>query len=217
MMNGSLGLVETRGFVGLARVVDTMVKTAPVKVGRYHKIGGGFVMVCVEGPLSAVKYAADAAFQVAPEKHIAVAVLPAPSRAVLALLGLHSRPEIGEGLARIGPSASMGFLETRGLLPLALALDAMMKSVAVVFVGHELVGDGLVTACVVGDIASVQHAIDVGAHEASRVGEMVGAHLVTNPQMDFAQAFSEITRVKPSEGELTERSLFSDQQGQWGS
>ncbi len=217
MMNGSLGLVETRGFVGLARVVDTLVKAAPVKVARYHKIGGGFVMVSVEGALSAVKYATDAALQIASEKHMAVAVLPAPSRAVFALLGLHSSPEIGESLARIGPSVSMGFLETRGLLPLALALDVMMKSVAVVFVGHELVGDGLVTACVVGDIASVQHAIDVGAHEASRVGEVVGAHVVTNPQMDFAQAFSELTHVKPSEGELTERSLLSDQRGHWGS
>ena len=79
------------------------------------------------------------------------------------------------------PGEALGLVETRGLVSMIEAADAMVKAANVVFVGWQKVDAGLVTAIVRGDVASVKAATDAGAAAARRVGELVGVHVIPNP------------------------------------
>src|SRR5436190_918362 len=58
---------------------------------------------------------------------------------------------------------ALGMVETRGLVGMIEAADAMCKTANVVFVGWQKVDAGLVTAIVRGDVGSVKAATDAGA------------------------------------------------------
>lgn len=76
---------------------------------------------------------------------------------------------------------AIGLLETKGLLPLVKATDAMAKAANVEVVKRIQIGGGLVTTVVRGDVASVKAAVDAGAAEAQSVGELVSAHVIPRP------------------------------------
>lgn len=59
-MNESLGMIETRGYVGSVEASDAMVKAAGVKLAQQIQIGGGLVTVVVKGDVGSVKAAVDA-------------------------------------------------------------------------------------------------------------------------------------------------------------
>ena len=90
------------------------------------------------------------------------------------------RREIGDAL---------GMVETRGLVGMIEAADAMVKTANVVFVGWQKVDAGLVTAIVRGDVGSVKAATDAGAAAARRVGELVGVHVIPRPADDLEKIF----------------------------
>ena len=80
-------------------------------------------------------------------------------------------------------------VETRGLVGMIEATDAMLKTANVVFVGWQKVDAGLVTALVRGDVAAVKAATDAGAAAARRVGELVGVHVIPRPAGDLERVF----------------------------
>ena len=84
---------------------------------------------------------------------------------------------------------ALGLVETRGLVGMVEAADAMCKTANVVFVGWQRVGNGLVTAIVRGDVGSVKAATDAGAAAARRVGELVGVHVIPNPDAGVEDVF----------------------------
>ena len=84
---------------------------------------------------------------------------------------------------------SIGMVETRGLVGMIEAADAMVKAANVVFVGWQKVDAGLVTAIVRGDVGSVKAATDAGAAAARRVGELVGVHVIPRPADDLEKVF----------------------------
>src|SRR2546421_8767491 len=59
-MADALGMIETKGFVGMVEAADAMVKAARVELVGYEKIGGGFVTAIVRGDVAAVKAATEA-------------------------------------------------------------------------------------------------------------------------------------------------------------
>lgn len=77
--------------------------------------------------------------------------------------------------------AAVGMLETKGLVALIEASDAMLKAANVEMLGWDKVGSGMVTSFVTGDVAAVKAAIDAGASAAGRVGELVGVHIIARP------------------------------------
>jgi ethanolamine utilization protein EutM len=81
---------------------------------------------------------------------------------------------------------ALGMIETKGLVSLVEASDAMLKSANVTLLGWQKIGSGLVTAFVVGDVAAVKAAVDAGAAAASRVGEVVGVQVIPRPHEDLA-------------------------------
>jgi len=76
---------------------------------------------------------------------------------------------------------SLGMVETRGLVAMIEAADAMVKAANVKVVGWEKVGSGYVTVIVRGDVAAVRAATDAGAAAARRVGELIGVHIIPRP------------------------------------
>jgi ethanolamine utilization protein EutM len=64
-MSDSIGMVETKGYVGSVEASDAMVKAANVTLVRQVQIGGGFVTVIVKGDVGSVKAAVDAGSEAA--------------------------------------------------------------------------------------------------------------------------------------------------------
>jgi len=80
---------------------------------------------------------------------------------------------------------AIGMVETRGLVALFEAVDAMLKAASVTFRTWEPVGSGLVTAFVEGEVAAVKAAVDAGASAAKPLGEVVSVLVIPRPHDDL--------------------------------
>jgi ethanolamine utilization protein EutM len=87
-----------------------------------------------------------------------------------------------------GALEALGMVETKGLVALIEASDAMLKAANVNLVGWQKIGSGLVTAFVLGDVAAVKAAVDAGAAAAGRIGEVIGVQVIPRPHEDVATA-----------------------------
>lgn len=76
---------------------------------------------------------------------------------------------------------ALGMIETKGLVGMIEASDAMVKAAKVTLIGYEKIGAGYVTAIVRGDVAACKAATDAGAAAARRVGELVSVHVIPRP------------------------------------
>ncbi|MBD3348339.1 MAG: BMC domain-containing protein [Candidatus Eisenbacteria bacterium] len=79
-MGDALGMIETRGFVGMVEASDAMVKAANVTLIGYEKVGGGYVAAIVRGDVAAVRAAVDAGSTAASKvgELISTHVIPKP-------------------------------------------------------------------------------------------------------------------------------------------
>ena len=80
---------------------------------------------------------------------------------------------------------ALGMIETKGLVSMIEAADAMVKAANVKLIGYEKIGAGYVTALVRGDVAAVRAATDAGATAARRVGELIAGHVIPRPHKDL--------------------------------
>jgi ethanolamine utilization protein EutM len=87
-------------------------------------------------------------------------------------------------------NTALGMIETKGLVAAVEAADAMVKAANVMLIGKELVGGGLVSVMIRGDVGAVKAATDAGAAAAERVGELVSVHVIPRPH-------AEVERVLP--------------------
>jgi len=90
---------------------------------------------------------------------------------------------------------AIGLIETRGLVALLAATDAMAKAANVQIVKRIDIGGGLVTVIVSGDVGSVRAAVDAGAVVAGQLGELVSSHVIANPADGMIEAFLGKERV----------------------
>ena len=76
----ALGMVETRGFVGMIEASDAMAKAAKVRMLGYEKIGSGLVTTLCRGEVGAVRAAVDAGAAAAQKvgEMVAIHVIPRP-------------------------------------------------------------------------------------------------------------------------------------------
>lgn len=79
---------------------------------------------------------------------------------------------------------ALGMVETRGLTAAIEAADTMCKAANVTLVGTEKIGSGLVTIMVRGDVGAVKSAVEAGAANAERLGELVAQHVIPRPHTD---------------------------------
>ena len=79
---------------------------------------------------------------------------------------------------------ALGMIETKGLVGSIEAADAMVKAANVTLIGKVLVGGGLVTVMVRGDVGAVKASVDAGAAAAERVGELLSIHVIPRPHSE---------------------------------
>ena len=84
---------------------------------------------------------------------------------------------------------ALGMVETKGLVGLVEATDAMAKAANVQILKRVGIGGGLVTTLVTGDVGSVRAAVEAGANAASQVGELVSSHIIPRPAEGLQKAF----------------------------
>ena len=85
---------------------------------------------------------------------------------------------------------ALGMVETKGLVAMIEAADAMVKAANVVLIGKEYIGAGYVTVMIRGDVGAVKAATDAGAAAARRVGELISVHVIPRPH-------TEVERILP--------------------
>ena len=84
---------------------------------------------------------------------------------------------------------AIGLVETRGLVPLIEATDAMAKAANVKIEKRVDLGGAYCTAVVSGDVGSVRAAVEAGAAAASASGELVASHIIPRPTDGVVAAF----------------------------
>lgn len=98
---------------------------------------------------------------------------------------------------------ALGMVETKGLVAMIEAADAMVKSANVRLVGYEKIDAGLVTAIVRGEVGAVRAAVEAGAAAGGRVGKVVATHIIPRPHDEVEEGLTvlqtgETTRKKIS-------------------
>jgi microcompartment protein CcmL/EutN len=84
-MQLAIGLIETRGLVGLIESSDAMCKAANVELVKTIEIGGGYVTTIVRGDVGSVRAAVDAGAEAAKAvgELVASHVIPRPHEGVV--------------------------------------------------------------------------------------------------------------------------------------
>lgn len=88
---------------------------------------------------------------------------------------------------------ALGMVETRGQIAAIEAADAMCKAADVRLLGETMIGRGMVTVMVRGEVAAVKAAVDAGSVSAARVGELKSVHVIPRPD-------EEIEKILPQRG-----------------
>ncbi len=76
---------------------------------------------------------------------------------------------------------ALGMIETKSLVAMIEATDAMVKAAKVTLTGYEKTGGGYVTTFVRGEVGAVRAAVEAGSAAAQRVGELVSVHVIPRP------------------------------------
>ena len=106
----------------------------------------------------------------------------APSKTVQRVKKQQPQQSIKEDFVMV--QQALGMVETRGLVAAVEAADSMLKAANVTLVGTEKIGSGLVSVMVRGDVGAVKAAVEAGASNASRLGELVATHVIPRPHAD---------------------------------
>jgi ethanolamine utilization protein EutM len=84
---------------------------------------------------------------------------------------------------------AIGLIETKGLIALVEATDAMAKAANVEIIKRVSIGGAYVTTVVRGDVGSVRAAVEAGAAAATQVGELVSSHIIPRPADGLVAAY----------------------------
>src|SRR5258707_5947065 len=83
---------------------------------------------------------------------------------------------------------ALGMVETKGLVAMIEAADAMVKAANVTLVGYEKIGAGFVTAIVRGDVAAGKASTDARGAAARRSWALVSVHVILRPHGRVTEA-----------------------------
>ena len=81
----ALGMIETKGHIGIVQATDAMLKAADVTLVKSIAIGGAYVAVFVKGDVGSVKAAVDAGAEAAGKvgELVAAHVIARPNEGLL--------------------------------------------------------------------------------------------------------------------------------------
>jgi len=84
---------------------------------------------------------------------------------------------------------AIGLVETKGLVAAIESSDAMLKSANVTLVKQLNIGNAFITTIIRGDVGSVRASVDAGAAAASKVGELISAHVIARASAGLMENF----------------------------
>lgn len=104
---------------------------------------------------------------------------------------------------------ALGMIETKGLIPAIECIDIMLKTAQVVLVSKTLVGDGLVTICVTGDVGAVQSSVEAGSDAVERFGceKLISQYVIPRPHEDIKMIVLSESMAKFSHHNIIENIL----------
>lgn len=185
----ALGLVEVVGVSACMEAADVACKTADVELVGYELAkGAGYVMVKVRGSVAAVASAVDAAASAADQitQVVSKHVIPRPADQLDPLV--ENKITVGWGTEAPEDEThgmALGIVDTKGVVPLVEAADAMAKAASVTVIGQVRITSGHLSVLVRGDVGAVKAAIDAGTAAAKRVGEVLACHVIPRPHPDI--------------------------------
>ncbi len=185
-MNEAIGMIETKGYTGLVEATDAMVKAANVRVARCIQIGGSFCTTVVRGDVGSARAAVEAGRRAAESvgELMGSLVIPNPHEGLIQLF-LDPPSASPAGRKEAAGQEALGMIETRNLIPLLDATDAMLKAAHVTAVSWDKVGSGYVTTFIRGDVAAVKASVDAGVRAASALGQVILAHVIPRPHEEL--------------------------------
>ena len=88
---------------------------------------------------------------------------------------------------------SIGLIETKGLIASIESADVMLKAADVKLVSKTLVGGGLVTITIEGDVAAVKASVDAAVSSVERLGMdlLISNHVIPRPVDSIRNLFEE--------------------------
>ena len=84
---------------------------------------------------------------------------------------------------------AIGMVEVRSFAGAIEAADAMVKSANVKILDIQIVGSGLVSVTVSGDVGAVTAAVDSGSARASQVAEVISSNVIPRPHDEVDKIF----------------------------
>lgn len=86
---------------------------------------------------------------------------------------------------------AIGFIETKGMVGLVTATDAMAKAAKVQIMKRIEIGGGYVTTLVGGDVGSVRAAVDAGVESLKAGGgTLVASNVIARPSAGVIEEFT---------------------------
>ena len=109
---------------------------------------------------------------------------------------------------------SLGMIETRGLLAAIESADVMLKAAEVTLVNRTLVGGGLVTIIVTGDVGAVKASVEAGISAVERISResLVSSHVIPRPHGEIKGIFliNQVFSGKPEISEVSGKETAKD-------
>lgn len=84
---------------------------------------------------------------------------------------------------------AIGMVETRSFVAAMEAADAMLKAANVSIMDFQIVGSGLVSVTVTGEVAAVKAAVDVAKERAGSIAEVISANVIPRPHDEVDKIF----------------------------
>ncbi|HVF10987.1 MAG TPA: BMC domain-containing protein [Abditibacteriaceae bacterium] len=203
-MTEALGLLEIIGLTPAMVALDTLDKTASVRLLQVELNDFYGVVLKITGATAAVQAATAAGHAVVESMggECISTVINAPDAE--AWKAIESKPEFNPLLeayvvryanyesvqGRRDASAAngktmenyaIGLIETQGFTAVFEAIDAACKAANVQVIGKEKLGGGYVTVLIKGDVAAVNAAVETGRARVEGLGKLIAAHVIPRP------------------------------------
>ncbi len=199
-MNEAIGFLETTGLTPAMVALDSMVKSAPVRVLQLEVNDLRGVCVKFTGPVDAVAMASAAGRNIAarmggkPVAHHVASLDPEAEKAVLSppeynpliQQSVVFQPGSANLTQKDSPmndeaSFALGLIETQGFTAVFEAIDTACKAANVQVVGKEKLGGGYVTVIIKGELSAVTAAVEAGRNKVDGLGTLIAAHVIARP------------------------------------
>lgn len=173
-MGKALGLIEYKTVSSGITAADIMVKTAEVDILQAEAVCPGKYFVLVEGDLSAVNAAVEAASRALPAQLIDSFVLGNPHESIFMAIW---------GTTSIRETKALGILETYSIAAAIVAADTAAKTSDVNLIELRLARGmcGKSYLLLTGDIAAVEAAIEKAKNGAGDDGMFLDSSVIANP------------------------------------